>query len=98
VAFIQSALSHAGNHLVVYKCLHRDAGNRLADEGFQQLLQTLSSLPHLTVLDVSSNGLTQQSLDSLAALLKSPSTTALQVSLCYFRGRVGGITVRMLDL
>jgi len=54
-------------------------GNRLGDEGFQQLVHTLSSLPHVTVLDVSSNGLTEQSLDSLASLLTSPSTSALQV-------------------
>jgi len=58
-----------------------NTGNRLGDEGFQQLIQMLPSLPHLTVLDVSSNGLTEQSLDSLASLLKSPSTSALQVHL-----------------
>ena len=66
-----SSLSH------LYRC--GTTGNRLGDEGFQQLVQTVSSLSHLAVLDVSCNGLTEQSLHSLAAVLKTPSSSALQV-------------------
>ena len=83
-----------------YRWCTVNTGNRLGDEGFQQLIQTLSSLPHLTVLDVSSNGLTEQCLDSLASALKSPSTSTLQVYLDYLlpgSGWLGSVVVSVSD-
>ena len=47
------------------------AGNHLGDDGFQQLIKVLHTLPNLHILDVSSNGLTYTGLAALADALSS---------------------------
>ena len=47
------------------------AGNRLGDDGFQQLVKVLHTLPNLRILDVSSNGFTYTGLSALAEALSS---------------------------
>lgn len=57
------------------------AGNRLGDDGFQQLIKVLHTLPNLRILDVSSNGLTYTGLAALADALSAADNQepALQV-------------------
>ena len=57
------------------------AGNRLGDDGFQQLIKVLHTLPNLRIVDVSSNGLTYTGLAALADALSAADNQepALQV-------------------